>query len=49
MLDKLNYTVQYCGGVWVHNLRSAAKIGLAASTGAGFTADFDYVHVYALP
>ena len=37
------------GGTWRQSPGAGEKIGLAASTGAGFTADVDYVHVYSLP
>lgn len=37
------------GGTWTHNLRAAAKIGLVSLNRSGYTADFDYVHVYNLP
>lgn len=37
------------GGTWVHNLAFGARIGLVSQSGAGFTADFDYVRVYSLP
>lgn len=36
------------GGVWTHQLGSTAKIGLVSMGGSGFTANFDYVHVYRL-
>lgn len=36
------------GGTWTHQLGSAAKIGLVSMGGSGFTANFDYVRVYAL-
>ncbi len=36
------------GGTWTHNLGSGARIGLVSMGGAGFTAQFDYVHVSAL-
>jgi hypothetical protein len=29
-------------------LGASARIGLVSQSGAGFTADFDYVHVYQL-
>ena len=35
------------GGTWAHALGSKARIGLAAMGGSGFTANFDYVRVYA--
>jgi arabinan endo-1,5-alpha-L-arabinosidase len=35
------------GGTWQHALGSGARIGLAAMGGPGFTANFDYVRVYA--
>jgi arabinan endo-1,5-alpha-L-arabinosidase len=34
------------GGVWTHDLGSDARIGLVSMGGSGFTAEFDYVHVY---
>jgi arabinan endo-1,5-alpha-L-arabinosidase len=34
------------GGTWAHRIRDAAKIGLVALGGSGFTANFDYVRVY---
>jgi arabinan endo-1,5-alpha-L-arabinosidase len=34
------------GGSWTHHLGAGAKIGLVSMGGSGFTADFDYVHVY---
>jgi hypothetical protein len=34
---------------WTQPAGESDKIGLAASTGAGFTADVDYVHVWSLP
>jgi arabinan endo-1,5-alpha-L-arabinosidase len=36
------------GGVWAHQLGSNARIGLVSMGGSGFTANFDYVHVYYL-
>ncbi len=36
------------GGTWTHNLGNNARIGLVSMGGSGFTADFDYVHVYRL-
>ena len=36
------------GGVWTHQLGSGARIGLVSMGGSGFTANFDYVHVYRL-
>jgi arabinan endo-1,5-alpha-L-arabinosidase len=36
------------GGTWTHNLGQAARIGLVSMGGSGFTANFDYVHVYGL-
>jgi len=36
------------GGVWTHNLGNSARIGLVSMGGSGFTAHFDYVHVYEL-
>ncbi len=36
------------GGTWQHALGSSAQIGLSAQNAAGFTVDFDYVHVYRL-
>ncbi len=36
------------GGVWTHNLGSNARIGLVSMGGSGYTANFDYVHVYQL-
>jgi arabinan endo-1,5-alpha-L-arabinosidase len=35
------------GGTWTHTLGDGARIGLVAMGGAGFTANFDYVRVYA--
>jgi arabinan endo-1,5-alpha-L-arabinosidase len=35
------------GGTWAHSLGSGARIGLASMGGGGFTANFDYVRVYA--
>jgi arabinan endo-1,5-alpha-L-arabinosidase len=35
-------------GTWTHNLGDAARIGLVAMAGGGFTATYDYVHVYQL-
>jgi arabinan endo-1,5-alpha-L-arabinosidase len=37
------------GSTWAATLGSDARIGLVAMDGAGFTADFDYVRVYAMP
>jgi arabinan endo-1,5-alpha-L-arabinosidase len=37
------------GSTWTDTLGSDARIGLVAMGGAGFTANFDYVRVYALP
>ncbi len=37
------------GSTWTATLGGDARIGLVAMGGAGFTADFDYVQVYALP
>jgi arabinan endo-1,5-alpha-L-arabinosidase len=36
------------GGVWTHRLGSNAHIGLVSMGGSGFTANFDYLHVYHL-
>ncbi|MGI8773273.1 MAG: family 43 glycosylhydrolase [Acidobacteriaceae bacterium] len=36
------------GGTWQHALGSGARIGISAENAAGFTMDFDYVHVYRL-
>jgi arabinan endo-1,5-alpha-L-arabinosidase len=36
------------GGTWQHSLGSAAQIGISAQNVAGFTMQFDYVHVYRL-
>lgn len=36
------------GGTWQHALGSGAQIGISAENAAGFTMDFDYVHVYRL-
>ena len=36
------------GGTWTHQLTSNAHIGLVSMGGSGFTANFDYVHVYQL-
>jgi arabinan endo-1,5-alpha-L-arabinosidase len=36
------------GGAWTHQLGSNAHIGLVSMGGSGFTANFDYVHVYHL-
>ncbi len=36
------------GGTWTASLGAAPKIGLVSMGGSGFTATFDYVHVYAL-
>lgn len=33
------------GGTWTHRLGEGARIGLVSMGGAGFTAEFDYVHV----
>lgn len=44
-LDGLNWTR---GGTWTHQLGSNAQIGLVSMGGSGFTANFDYVHVYTL-
>ncbi len=33
------------GGTWQHTLGSSALIGISAQNTAGFTVDFDYVHV----
>jgi arabinan endo-1,5-alpha-L-arabinosidase len=38
----------YRGSVWTQNLGSSAKIGMYAMGGTGFTARFDYFHVYSL-
>ncbi len=35
-------------GTWTDQLGSNAKIGLVSMGGSGFTANFDYVRVYAL-
>lgn len=35
------------GGTWTHTLGGGASIGIAALGGSGFTANFDYVRVYA--
>ena len=35
-------------GVWTHNLGTGSRIGLVSMGGSGFTANFDYVHVYTL-
>jgi arabinan endo-1,5-alpha-L-arabinosidase len=41
--------INWVGGVtWTHTL-GPARIGLVSQSGAGFTADFDYVRVYTLP
>ena len=37
------------GGTWSDTLGRDARIGLVSMGGAGFTANFDYVRVYALP
>jgi arabinan endo-1,5-alpha-L-arabinosidase len=37
------------GGTWTHRLTTLGRIGLVSQSGAGFTADFDYVRVYSLP
>jgi arabinan endo-1,5-alpha-L-arabinosidase len=44
-LDGLNWVR---GGTWTHQLGSTARIGLVSMGGSGFTANFDYVHVYSL-
>jgi arabinan endo-1,5-alpha-L-arabinosidase len=36
------------GGTWTHQLGSNAHIGLVSMGGSGFTANYDYVHVYQL-
>jgi arabinan endo-1,5-alpha-L-arabinosidase len=36
------------GGTWTHHLGTLARIGLVSMGGAGFTTDFDYVHVNTL-
>ncbi|HEX5809208.1 MAG TPA: family 43 glycosylhydrolase, partial [Anaerolineales bacterium] len=36
------------GGTWTHQLGPNARIGLVSMGGSGFTANFDYVHVYVL-
>lgn len=36
------------GGTWTDTLGRGARIGLVAFGGAGFTANFDYVRVYAV-
>lgn len=36
------------GGTWAHRLGQRARIGLVAMSGAGSTANFDYVRVYRL-
>ena len=36
------------GGTWTHQLGSNVWIGLVSMGGPGFTANFDYVHVYEL-
>jgi arabinan endo-1,5-alpha-L-arabinosidase len=36
------------GGTWTHQLGSNARVGLVSMGGSGFTANFDYVHVYVL-
>jgi arabinan endo-1,5-alpha-L-arabinosidase len=36
------------GGTWQHALGSGAQIGISAENAAGFTVDFNYVHVYRL-
>ncbi|HYG97730.1 MAG TPA: family 43 glycosylhydrolase [Terriglobales bacterium] len=35
-------------GTWTHKLGSSARIGLISYGGSGFTAEFDYVRVYAV-
>lgn len=37
------------GGTWPHRLTTFGRIELVSQSGAGFTADFDYVRVYSLP
>ncbi len=37
------------GSTWTETPGSDVRIGLVAMGGAGFTAAFDYVRVYALP
>ncbi|MCA1666359.1 MAG: DUF1349 domain-containing protein, partial [Thermomicrobia bacterium] len=37
------------GSTWTDALGQNARIGLLALGGTGFTASFDYVHVYSLP
>ena len=44
-LDGINWER---GGTWTHQLGSNARIGLVSMGGSGFTANFDYVHVYGL-
>jgi arabinan endo-1,5-alpha-L-arabinosidase len=44
-LDGINWVR---GGTWTHQLGSNARIGLVSMGGSGFTANFDYVHVYHL-
>ena len=44
-LDGINWER---GGTWTHQLGSDARIGLVSMGGTGFTANFDYVHVYTL-
>jgi arabinan endo-1,5-alpha-L-arabinosidase len=36
------------GGTWTHQLGQHARIGLVSMGGSGFTANFDYLHVYSL-
>ena len=36
------------GGTWTHQLGSNVRIGLVSMGGPGFTANFDYVHMYEL-
>jgi arabinan endo-1,5-alpha-L-arabinosidase len=36
------------GGTWTHQLGSNAHIGLVSMGGSGFTANFEYLHVYVL-
>ena len=37
------------GATWTHSLGSGARVGLVSQSGAGLTADFDYVRVSTLP
>ncbi len=43
--DGVNWTR---GGTWTHTLGRQVRIGLVAMGGSSFTANFDYVRVYAL-